>query len=159
MAAIHAKEREKSKLNTVVRTFRAREEDVEKKWYLIDAEGKTLGRLASNVAKLLRGKHKPIFTPHVDVGDYVIVINARKVRMTGQRENLKTYFHHSGYPTGAKVISARDLLQRKPEFIIEHAVKGMLPHNRLGRRILGKLKVYGGGEHPHAAQKPEIVTF
>jgi large subunit ribosomal protein L13 len=140
-------------------TFRAKEEDIEKKWYLIDAEGKTLGRLASKAAKLLRGKEKPVFTPHVDVGDFVVVINAGKVRMTGQRENLKTYFHYSGYPGGAKVVPFKELIQKKPEFVIEHAVKGMLPHNKLGRRILKKLKVYAGSEHPHAAQKPELVTF
>jgi len=146
-------------LDTAVRTFRAKEKDVEKKWYLVDASGKTLGRLASQVARLLRGKHKPIFTPHVDVGDYVVVINASKVRMTGQRENLKTYFHYTGYPGGAKVVSYKDLIHRKPEFVIEHAVRGMLPHNKLGRRIFKKLKVYAGSEHPHVAQKPEPIKI
>ena len=140
-------------------TYRAKEKDVEKKWYLIDAENKTLGRLASKVAKLLRGKEKAVFTPHIDVGDFVVVINAGKVRMTGQRETVKTYFRYSGYPGGAKVVPYKDLIRRNPSFVIEHAVKGMLPHNRLGRRILKKLKVYEGSEHPHTAQKPELVVF
>ena len=144
---------------TTVRTFQAKEEDVDKKWYVIDAEGMVLGRLAANVARVLRGKNKPIFTPHVDVGDYVIVINAEKVRVTGKRQEQKSYFSYSGYPGGSKVRMFKDLVHKNPRFVIEHAVKGMLPHNRLGRRIAKKLKVYAGGEHPHAAQKPETLTF
>jgi len=147
------------KLETQVRTFQAREIDVKKKWFLVDADGKTLGRLASEVAKILRGKHKPIFTPHVDTGDYVIVINAEKVKVEGKRAELKSYFSHSGYPGGAKVRYFKDLIKTKPEFVIEHAVKGMIPHNRLGRRIIKKLKVYAGSEHPHSAQKPELLNL
>lgn len=134
-------------------------EDVNRKWYIVDAKDQILGRLATRVARVLRGKHKPDFTPHVDTGDFVIVINAEKVKMTGKRESLKTYFHYSGYPGGAKVRSFTELIQKKPEFIIEHAVKGMIPHNRLGRRIIKKLKVYRGEEHPHQAQKPEILSI
>ena len=146
-------------METQVRTFQAREIDVKKKWFLVDAEGKTLGRLASEVAKILRGKHKPIFTPHVDTGDYVIVINAEKVKVEGKRAELKSYFSHSGYPGGAKVKYFKDLIKTKPEFVIEHAVKGMIPHNRLGRRIIKKLKIYAGSEHPHSAQKPELLNL
>lgn len=146
-------------METQVRTFQAREIDVKKKWFLVDADGKTLGRLASEVAKILRGKHKPIFTPHVDTGDYVIVINAEKVKVEGKRAELKSYFSHSGYPGGAKVRYFKDLIKTKPEFVIEHAVKGMIPHNRLGRRIIKKLKVYAGSEHPHSAQKPELLNL
>ncbi len=144
---------------TTVRTFQANEAEVEKKWYVIDADGMVLGRLAANVAHILRGKNKPIFTPHVDVGDYVIVINADKVRVTGKRVEQKSYFHYSGYPGGAKVRMFKDLVRTNPRFVIEHAVKGMLPHNRLGRRIAKKLKVYSGAEHPHTAQKPEELKF
>jgi large subunit ribosomal protein L13 len=144
---------------TTVRTFQAKEEEVEKKWYVIDADGMVLGRLAANIARVLRGKNKPIFTPHVDVGDYVIVINAEKVRVTGKRQEQKSYFSYSGYPGGGKVRLFKDLVQKNPRFVIEHAVKGMLPHNRLGRRIAKKLKVYAGSEHPHAAQKPEELKF
>jgi len=144
---------------TTVRTFQANEAEVEKKWYVIDAEGMVLGRLAANVAHILRGKNKPIFTPHVDVGDYVIVINADKVRVTGKRVEQKSYFHYSGYPGGAKVRMFKDLVRTNPRFVIEHAVKGMLPHNRLGRRIAKKLNVYSGAEHPHSAQKPEELKF
>jgi len=126
---------------TTVRTFQAREEDVDKKWYVIDADGLILGRLAADVARILRGKHKPIFSPHTDAGDFVIVINAGKVRLTGKRFEQKSYFHYSGYPGGAKVRMFKDLIRSNPRFVVEHAVKGMLPHNRLGRRILKKLKV------------------
>ena len=146
-------------MGTQVRTFQAREIDVEKKWYLVDANGKTLGRLASEVAKILRGKHKPIFTLHVDTGDFVIVINAGKVKIEGKRAEQKSYFSHTGYPGGQKEKFFKDLIKTNPEFIIENAVKGMIPHNRLGRRIMKKLKVYAGNEHPHAAQKPELLNF
>jgi large subunit ribosomal protein L13 len=144
---------------TTVRTFQAKEEDVDKKWYVIDADGLILGRLAADVARILRGKHKPIFSPHMDAGDFVIVINAGKVRLTGKRFEQKSYFHYSGYPGGAKVRMFKDLIRSNPRFIVEHAVKGMLPHNRLGRRILKKLKVYPGAEHPHEAQQPEVIKF
>jgi len=128
--------------------------EVDQKWYLVDAQGQTLGRIASQVAHVLRGKHKPIFTPNIDAGDFVIVVNAEKVRVTGKRTELKAYFHNTGYPGGAVFESFKEVLKKNPERVIEHAVKGMLPHNRLGRRILRKLKVYAGTEHPHAAQKP-----
>ena len=132
-----------------------KESEFEQKWYLVDAQGQTLGRVATQVAKVLRGKHKPIFTPNVDTGDFVIVVNAEKVKVTGKRTELKEYFHSTGYPGGAVFESYKDLLKKNPQRVIEHAVKGMLPHNRLGRRILKKLKVYSGSEHPHVAQKPE----
>lgn len=134
-------------------------EDVNRKWYIVDAKDQVLGRVATKIARVLRGKHKPDFTPHVDTGDFVIVINADKVIMTGKREVLKTYFHYSGYPGGAKVKSFKEIKQSKPEFIFEHAVKGMVPHNRLGKKIIKKMKVYAGQEHPHIAQKPEVLPF
>jgi large subunit ribosomal protein L13 len=144
---------------TTSRTFQAKEIDVDKKWFIVDAEGLVLGRLAANVARILRGKHKAIFSPHVDTGDFVIVINAEKVQVLGKRKEQKSYFHHSGYPGGAKVRMFKDLVHSNPRFVIEHAVKGMLPHNRLGRRIIKKLKVYSDGQHPHQAQMPEVLTF
>ncbi len=131
-----------------------RTSDVEQKWHLIDAQGKTLGRIASEVARLLRGKHKPQFTPNADVGDFVIVVNAAKVRLTGKRSELKEYFHYTGYPGGATFERLQDIMRKRPERVFEHAVKGMLPHNKLGRRIIKKMKVYAGPNHPHAAQKP-----
>lgn len=134
-------------------------EEVPQKWYLIDANGKTLGRIASHVARLLRGKNKPQFTPNADLGDFVVVINADKVQVTGKRAELKQLFHNTGYPGGAKFESFKELIKTKPEYVFEHAVKGMLPHNRLGRRIIKKLKVYRGAEHPHAAQQPEPVQL
>ncbi len=133
-----------------------RKEDVERNWWLIDAEGMTVGRLATHVATLLRGKGKPWFTPHVDCGDFVIVVNAEKVEMKGKRIQQKEYFSHSGYPGREKFRKFKDLLIEHPEFIIEHSVKGMLPKNKLGRQIFKKLKVYKGSEHPHSAQKPEV---
>jgi large subunit ribosomal protein L13 len=132
--------------------------EVQKKWYIVDADGKVLGRLASRVAHLLRGKHKTSFTPNVDVGDFVIVVNAAKVKVTGKREELKEYFHHTGHPGGATVESYRELLKQHPERVVSRAVKGMLPHNRLGSRIFKKLKVYAGENHPHRAQSPEAVS-
>jgi large subunit ribosomal protein L13 len=143
----------------VQRTYVPKAAEIHRKWYIVDAEGKTLGRLASQVAKILRGKHKPEFTPHLDVGDFVIVINASKVRLSGKRAEMKEYFHYSGYPGGAKFRSFKELIQTKPEFVIEHAVKGMLPHNRLGRKLIRKLKVYGDSNHPHQAQKPEPLSL
>ena len=135
-----------------------REEEIVKKWYLVNADGQTLGRLASRVAHLLRGKHKPQFTPNADLGDFVVVINADKVKLTGKRPELKELYHNTGYPGGARFQSVKSLLHTRPEYVMEHAVKGMLPHNRLGRQILKNLKVYAGAEHPHSAQKPEPIT-
>jgi len=140
-------------------TFQAKKEDLEKKWYVVDAAGKTLGRLSSQVAAILRGKHKPTFTPHVDCGDYVIVINAEKVRLTGRKLQKKIYYRHSRYPGGLKQTTAEQMLATKPEKMIELAVWGMLPHNRLGRRQIRKLKVYRGASHPHEAQKPEVLEI
>ena len=136
-----------------------REQDVVQKWFLVDANGKTLGRVASQVARLLRGKHKPQFTPNADLGDFVIVVNADKVKVTGKRTELKEYFHYTGYPGGAVFQQFKDVLKDHPERVIEHAVKGMIPHTKLGRRIIKKLKVYAGNEHPHSAQKPEVIEF
>ncbi|HEY8394394.1 MAG TPA: 50S ribosomal protein L13 [Thermaerobacter sp.] len=136
-------------------TFMARPQDVQHEWYVIDATGVPLGRLASQVAKILRGKHKPIYTPHVDTGDHVIVINAEKVRLTGNKLKKKVYYWHTGYPGGLRSITAEHLLQTRPERMIELAVRRMLPRNRLGRRQFRKLHVYRGPEHPHAAQQPK----
>lgn len=135
------------------------ENEVPKKWFIVDADGKTLGRIASRVAHVLRGKHKPVFTPNADCGDFVVVVNADKVRLTGNRPELKTYFHYTGYPGGATVESFKHLMKTNPERVFTHAVKGMIPHNRLGARIIKKLKVYRGSGHPHAAQKPEPLVL
>ncbi len=140
-------------------TKSARKEDIEPKWWVIDADGQTLGRIASQVAALLRGKHKPSFTSHVDCGDYVIVLNAEKVTMKGKRESQKQYFHHTGYPGGEIYRSFKELQKTKPEEIIELAVKGMLPKNSLGKKTGMKLKVFRGAEHNHAAQKPEVYQL
>lgn len=137
-------------------TFMAKAEEIQRKWYIIDATDKPLGRLATEVARLLRGKHKAIFTPHVDTGDHVIIINAEKVILTGKKPEQKIYARHSGYPGGLKTMTYAKLLKEKPELAIEKAVKGMLPHNRLGSAMNKKLKVYRGAEHPHQAQKPEV---
>lgn len=134
-------------------------EDAEKKWYLIDAKDQVLGRLATKVARIIRGKEKPEFTPNMDAGDFVIVINADKVKVTGKRDELKEYKHYSGYPGGLKSKSFAELKQKNPEFIIENAVKGMLPKNRLGRKLIKKLKVYSGEQHNHQAQKPELLSL
>jgi len=142
-----------------VKTYTVKPGDITRHWYVVDADGKTLGRLASRIAAILKGKHKPIYSPHVDVGDYVIVINADKIHVTGRKMLQKMYHHHSGYPGGLKSISLRDLLQRHPTRAIEFAVKGMLPKNRLGRRMFKKLKVYGGSDHPHQAQKPQVLEL
>lgn len=139
-----------------MKTYMAKPADVDRKWYVIDASNQTLGRLATEVATILRGKHKPTFTPHVDTGDFVIVINAEKVRLTGNKLSQKKYRHHTGYPGGLKEMDYETLLRRKPEKAIEMAVKGMIPHNRLGDQVFKKLKVYRGSEHPHQAQKPEL---
>lgn len=137
------------------RTYSAKENEIEKKWFIVDAKDKVLGRLASEVARRLRGKHKPVFTPHIDTGDYIIVVNAEKIRLTGDKLDKKMYYRYSGYMGGLKEISARKQLAKKPEELIKHAVKGMLPKNSLGRRQGKKLKVYAGPEHPHEAQQPE----
>lgn len=139
------------------KTFFLRKEDAQEgqKWFLVDAEGRTLGRLASRIATLLRGKHKPVFTPHVDAGDYVVVINAEKVALTGRKLKDKVYYRHSGYPGGIRGTTAEEMLKTHPERVIEMAVQGMLPKGRLGREILRKLKVYAGPHHPHEAQRPE----
>jgi large subunit ribosomal protein L13 len=140
-------------------TFMANPNNIERKWFVVDAEGQTLGRLAAEVAKVLRGKNKPIFTPHVDTGDYVIVINADKVVLTGKKLIQKTYFRHSGYPGGASFTQAGHMLEKHPERVIEMAVKGMLPKNKLGAQLFRKLNVYAGAEHPHQAQKPEVLEL
>jgi len=140
------------------RTYMAKEQDVDKKWYIVDARGKTLGRLASQVAAILRGKHKPTYTPHIDSGDYVIVVNASQVRLSGKKREQKIYYRHSRYPGGLKMRTAAQMLETQPERLVELAVWGMLPHNRLGRRQFRKLKVYAGPDHPHEAQKPEPVA-
>ena len=142
-----------------MKTFVAKEHEVEKKWHLIDARDKVLGRLASKIAILLRGKHKPIFTPHMDAGDYVVVVNADKVALTGDKLEKKIYYRHSGYVGGLKEIPAKEMLLRRPENLIKLAVKGMLPKNSLGRRQLTKLKIYAGPDHPHQAQKLEKLEI
>ena len=142
-----------------MKTYSLKVSDVQKKWYLVDADGKTLGRLASQIAAILRGKHKPTFTPHMDMGDNVVVVNAEKVRLTGRKAEQKQYYRHSGYPGGIKVTSFKRMIENKPENVINLAVKGMLPHNRLGRAILKHLKAYSGSEHPHASQHPEKLEI
>jgi len=140
------------------RTFSAKAEEVQRQWWLIDADGQTLGRLAVKAANLLRGKEKPIFTPHCDTGDFVVVVNAEKVKLTGKKETSKSYMSFSGFVGGHKSETVKARRARHPELLIEHAVRGMIPHNRLGRRIYTKLKVYAGPEHPHGAQNPVPVT-
>ncbi len=140
-------------------TFMANASNIERKWYIVDAEGQTVGRLAVEIAKILRGKNKPMYTPHVDTGDFVIVINAEKVKFTGKKLTDKTYFRHSGYQGGTTFTPAGQMLERFPARVLEHAVKGMLPKNRLGAQMFRKLSVYVGAEHPHAAQKPEEIKF
>jgi large subunit ribosomal protein L13 len=142
-----------------MKTFSAKPESVKRDWYVIDAEGKTLGRLATEVARRLRGKHKAEYTPHVDTGDYIIVVNADKVTVTGNKTSDKMYYHHTGYPGGIREINFEKLQAQKPEMIIEKAVKGMLPRNPLGRAMFRKLKVYAGAEHNHAAQQPQTLEI
>ena len=142
-----------------MKTFMAKAEDVQRKWYVVDAEGIVLGRLASQVASILRGKNKPIFTPHVDTGDYVIILNADKVVLTGNKLDQKVYYHHSGFPGGLKETVYRRLMNEKPEFAVKHAVVGMLPKGPLGRQMAKKLKIYTGTEHDHAAQQPEKLEL
>ena len=133
--------------------------DIERQWFVADADGRTLGRFASRIAQILRGKHKVNFSPNMDMGDHVIVINAEKIHLSGNKENLKTYFRHSGYPGGVTVTDLQQLRRSHPDRIVINAVKGMLPHNRLGRKILSHLKVYAGPEHPHDAQTPKVLDF
>ncbi len=140
-------------------SYIAKPQEIERKWYVIDADGKTLGKVAAEAASILRGKKKPIFTPHVDTGDYVIIINAEKVAVTGKKRKQKIYKRHTGYPGGLREISFEKLQAKAPEDIIRHAVKGMMPNGKLGRQMFKKLKVYAGPEHKHAAQKPEIWEF
>ena len=142
-----------------MKTFSAKPAEVQRDWYVIDAEGKTLGRLATEVARRLRGKHKPEYTPHVDTGDYIIVINAEKVAVTGRKADDKMYYRHTGYPGGMKSMNFNELIERAPERVIEKAVKGMLPKNTLGRDMYRKLKVYSGGEHRHQAQQPQPLEI
>lgn len=142
-----------------MKTFSAKAEEINREWFLVDANGKTLGRLASEIALRLRGKHKPEFTPHVDTGDYIVVVNAEKIAVTGNKLNDKIYHHHTGYVGNLKSIALKDLLAKHPERVIEKAVKGMLPKNSLGRQMYRKLKVYAGSEHPHAAQEPKVLEI
>ena len=142
-----------------MKTFMASPATIDRKWYVVDAAGMTLGRLASEVAKILRGKNKPIFTPHIDTGDYVIIVNADKIKVTGKKLDQKIYYHHSDYVGGMKETTLREKLAKKPEQVVEMAVKGMLPKGPLGRQMFKKLFVYAGPDHKHAAQKPEALTF
>ena len=142
-----------------MKTLSIKKSDIEKDWWVADAEGQILGRFASKIAQVLRGKHKVNFTPHMDMGDFVVVINADKIQVTGKKEKDKTYFRHTGYPGGGKETSLAEFRRKKPERIVENAVKGMLPHNRLGRSILSHLKVYAGADHPHAAQQPQSLEL
>jgi len=142
-----------------MKTYMAREGQDLRRWFVVDAQGKVLGRLASRIAMVLRGKNKPVFTPHADVGDFVVVVNAAQVRLTGNKLDNKMYYRHSGYMGGIKEISARHLLKKKPAEVLRHAVRGMLPKNSLGRQLLKKLKIYAGGAHPHQAQGPVPLTW
>jgi large subunit ribosomal protein L13 len=143
----------------VQKTHVTKDEDIQREWFVVDAAGQTLGRLATEIARVLRGKHKPTYSPSVDTGDYVIVVNAEKVQVTGRKMDQKTYYRHSEYPGGFKAIKLRNLMQRHPTSAIEHAVRGMLPRNRLGRRQFKKLKVYAGPDHPHLAQNPRALEL
>ncbi len=140
-------------------TYMPKKDEIERKWYVVDASEYTLGRMTSEIAKILRGKHKPIYTPHMDTGDYVIVVNAEKVKVTGKKTDQKIYYHHSDYVGGMKETNLKEMLDKHPERVIEHAVKGMLPKGPLGRQMYKKLFVYAGPEHKHQAQKPEVLTF
>jgi len=142
-----------------MKTYFPKAKDVQKKWYVVDAAGKTLGRLATQVAAILRGKHKPTYTPYMDMGDNVIIVNAEKIQVTGAKYTQKNYYRHSGHPGGIKVTNYSDMIQDKPARVLTLAIKGMLPHNRLGRAILKNLKVYKGAEHPHEAQQPEKLEL
>jgi large subunit ribosomal protein L13 len=148
-----------SRVETAPKTRFFKPEEVGQKWFIVDANGKNLGRLASKVAHILRGKHKPTFTPNFDLGDHVIILNADKVQLTGKRIELKEYYHNTQYPGGARFEAFKELIHTKPEWVFERAVKGMLPHNRLGRQMIKKLKVYRGDVHPHAAQLPTLLSI
>ncbi len=141
------------------KTFTIKGKDIQRDWYIVDASGMPLGRLASKVAQVLRGKAKPTYSPFLDGGDFVVVVNASNVFLSGRKPEMKTYWRYTGYPGGLRITKYKDALAKRPEFVIEHAVKGMLPHNRLGRRLLKKLKVYAGPEHPHAAQMPRSLEL
>ena len=142
-----------------VKTYVVKESDIEREWFVVDATGQTLGRLASNIAKILKGKHKVIYSPYLDVGDYVIVVNADKIAVTGRKMEQKMYHRHTGYPGGLRSLTLKDQLERHPTFAVKAAIRGMLPKNRLGRRMLKKLKVYAGSDHPHQAQQPTVLEF
>ena len=142
-----------------MKTFSLRKEDIERKWYVVDAEGQVLGRLASKIATILRGKHKETFTPHLDMGDHIVVVNANKFLVTGNKAEQKAYYRHTGYPGGLRTEKYKKLIQEHPETIIQKAVWGMLPHNRLGRKMIKKLKIYASPEHPHIAQQPEVLSL
>jgi len=142
-----------------MKTHSTKPSEIVRQWYVVDAEGQTLGRLASELAKVLKGKHKPIYSPHLDTGDYVVVINAEKVHVTGRKMDQKVYYSHSGYPGGLKSVTLREQLKRHPTRVLRSAVKGMLPHNPLGRTMLRKLKIYAGDTHPHQAQQPKALEF
>ena len=142
-----------------MKTFQGSPDNVEMKWYLIDAEGQTLGRLASQIASIIRGKNKPTYTPHADTGDFVVVINAEKINVTGNKLNNKIYYNHSGYAGGLKKRTLKEMLEKKPEEVLRKAIWGMLPHNRLGRKLMGKVKIYAGTEHPHEAQQPVLLSL
>ena len=145
--------------NGVEKTYSPKADEIDRKWYVVDASGETLGRLASRIAHVLRGKHKPTFTPHLDMGDHVIVVNAEKVAVTGRKEERKVYYRHTGYPGGLRTTTYREMMEKHPERVIKKAVRGMLPHNVLGRQTLKKLRVYAGPEHRHAAQQPDELTL
>ncbi|MFW6264494.1 MAG: 50S ribosomal protein L13 [Bacillota bacterium] len=140
-------------------TYMAKPKEVDRQWYIVDATDKTLGRLATKIADVLRGKHKATYTPHIDTGDFVVVINANKVKLTGKKWEQKKYYRHSGFPGGIKEMTYKELLNKKPELIIKKAVTGMIPHNKLGRQVITKLKVYAGPEHPHQAQQPKELEI
>jgi len=142
-----------------MKTYSIKADEINKDWFLADAENKALGRLASKVAQILKGKHKPTYTPHMDMGDFVVVVNAEKIRVSGNKEMQKTYFSHSGYPGGAKKVDLYTMRSRHPERVIQNAVKGMLPHNRLGRQMMRNLKIYSGPDHPHSSQQPKVMEF
>ncbi len=142
-----------------MKTYTVKPGDVQRNWFVVDAADQVLGRLSSQIAQILRGKHSPLYSPHVDTGDFVVVINADRLKLTGAKADQKTYFWHTGFPQGARTVTFRMAMAKSPKWVLEHAVKGMLPHNRLGRQMIKKLKVYNGSEHPHAAQKPAELRF
>ena len=142
-----------------MKTYSIKAEEIHKDWFVADADNKALGRLASKVAQILKGKYKPTYTPHMDMGDFVVVVNAEKIRVSGNKEMQKTYFSHSGYPGGTKEVDLYTMRRRHPERVIQNAVKGMLPHNRLGRQMMRNLKIYSGPDHPHSSQQPKVMEF